>query len=177
MSDQPSLPRHWRLMYDNKWLGAWNLVDPKTGAYLQPIVTIASVTDEEVTGEGGKKTMCRILRFVGKKTPMILTRRQGKSLASVHGEDPNLWKGKQITLWAEQRNVRGEDCRVLAIKGKSARGENLKRQLTRPEPIETFDADPQEDEQAASATREPGEDVRSSADAALLAAPAAKSCT
>jgi hypothetical protein len=135
--NEPTLPRHWRLLYENKYLGAWNLIDPKNAdRYIEATVTIESVRIEEVIGEGGRKEDCTILRFRGKRTPMILTKRQGKNLERLHGSDPNAWPGKSVTLWAEERKVKGEQCRVLAIRTRSVRSEEMRKKL---EPIETFE--------------------------------------
>ena len=133
---EPALPRHWRKMYENKYLGAWSLLNDQTGQYTTPTVTIESVRIEEVIGEGGRVEHCTLLRFVGKRTPMILSRRQGRNIERLHGPDPNLWRGKKVTLWAEERKVKGEFCRVLAIKTRSVRAEEMKRELA--EPIEAF---------------------------------------
>jgi hypothetical protein len=136
---EPSLPRHWRKLYENKYLGCWSLLNDKTGQYMTPEVTIESVLVEEVIGEGGRREECTMLRFVGKRTPMILSRRQGKNIERLYGPDPNLWRGKKVTLWAEERKVKGELCRVLAIKTRSVRSEELKRELA---PIESFEEEP-----------------------------------
>lgn len=92
----------------------------------------------------GRKSMCTLLRFRGKRTPMILSKRQGKALEKVAGENPNKWVGVTITLWAETRKVKGEMCRVLSIRSKSSRAEELKEQLAAPAEPEQFDGVPED---------------------------------
>lgn len=96
------LTQHWRLNFDNKYLGAWNLWVASKKCYTTTTVTIDRSPIEQVTMQGGRKTSERLLYFVGKRTPMILTRKMGKALERMYGPVPADWIGKAITLYVEQ---------------------------------------------------------------------------
>jgi hypothetical protein len=143
MNDIP-LPHHWRKMFDSKYLGEWNLYDDVKKKHIIVELTIESVAIQEVIGEGGKKTMCPILRFVGKRTPMILSVPNGRILRAQIGDDPHSWKGKKFKLGTEQKKVKGIMCHVLRVVAPSARGEDLKEMMApAPEP-ENFDGVPED---------------------------------
>ena len=139
------LTRHWRSLFDNKYLGAWNLY--VNGQYRTAKVTISDVREEEVTMQGGRKSMALLVYFVGKNTPMILTKTMGKVLQSMHGPVPKGWEGKSITLYVE-RGFKTRDglADVLRIRNDRA-GQGLKDQLRGapddgpPEPPEQFGDD------------------------------------
>lgn len=113
------LNSHWRSAYENKYLGAWNLW--KDGQYKTATVTIERITEEVIVGEKGRKSPATLLHFKGKRTPMILTRKQGKVLDSMFGPVKAGWVGKEITLWVEQRvRVQEGVADVLRIKNNKA---------------------------------------------------------
>ncbi len=142
---------HWRSLYLNRFLGSWNLF--VNGRFVTARVEIERIVREQVTMEGGRKSEETLLYFRGKRTPMILTRKQGKVLAGMYGPTMQSWIGKPITLYVEQGfKTREGLADVLRIKNDKA-GDALKRQLAgddeRPaEPPETFAEEP----------REPGEE-------------------
>lgn len=126
------LMKHWRKMYENKYLGAWNLYNDQSGKYGEAGVTIARVQWEVITGEKGRKDQSLVLYFAGKKTPMILSKRNGKTLESMHGADPAGWVGKRITLYVRDEKVKGQAAKVLTVRGAS-RAEELREELAAPE--------------------------------------------
>ena len=138
------LTSHWRSLYDNKYLGAWNLF--RDGRYTTTTVTIESATFEEVVMQGGRKNRTLLLRFKGKRTPLIVTKTMGKVLQSMFGPTPEGWQGKPITLYVEQGfKTREGAADVLRIRNDKA-SQSLKDQLHEadPEPPEEFgDAAPE----------------------------------
>ena len=143
MADE--LTQHWRLAFDNKFLGAWNLW--KGDRYLTATVTIERVAHETVTMQGGRKEPGTLIYFKGKRVPMILTKTMGKVLQSMHGPVPKGWEGKSITLYVE-RGFKTRDglADVLRIRNDRA-GQGLKDKLRGapddgpPEPPEQFGDD------------------------------------
>lgn len=131
MSD---LTAHWRALYDNKYMGAWNLWITKANRYGTVTVVIESARYEEVIMQGGRKNKALLLRFRGKRTPLIITKTMGKALERMHGPTPQAWIGKEITIWVEQGfKTKDGPADVLRIKNTRA-GDGLKSQLRGEEP-------------------------------------------
>lgn len=132
-----ALTSHWRQLFDNKYLGAWNLW--KGDGYTTTTVTIDRLSSELVTMQGGRKERALLAYFVGKKTPLIITKKMGKALARMHGPIPEGWRGKSITLYVEVGFKTADGpADVLRIKNAKA-GQDLKDQLRdEPEPAEQF---------------------------------------
>lgn len=143
------LPKHWRQSFDGNYLGEWNLYDGDKGRHKIVSLKIEKVTNEEVVSVGGKRDKALVLRFVGKRLPMIVTVTNGKILASQFGTlDPSRWVGREFKLGTEQKKVKGVMAHVLRVVAPSSRSEELKEELApSPEP-DTFD----------DAERQPGDD-------------------
>lgn len=131
-----------RTMYDNLFIGSWTFPEGKDFE-----LVIDRVEAGEVTCEGGRKEHKPLLHFKGKKLPMVLSKRNGKALASHHGANTDKWSGKTVTVFVEQRMAFGEMMPVLSIRGRSSRGAAMRDRLAAP----ATNSD-------APATREPGED-------------------
>lgn len=155
------LTSHWRSLYENKYLGAWNLWNATAKRYTTASVTIESARFESVTMQGGRTSKSLLLRFKGKRTPLIVTKTMGKVLEKMCGKTPAEWIGTEITLYVEQgfktkdgpadvlriRNTRAGDATKAALRGESAEPE--------PQEPERFD----ESEVVGGAQdREPGEE-------------------
>ena len=145
------LNQHWRLAFENKFVGAWNLWDAKKGAYRTATVKIAEIRDERVTMQGGRKENARLIFFEGKSVPMIMSKTMGKALESMFGPVPAKWIGQTITLYVE-RGVRVRDgvADVLRIRNDKA-GAGLKRALR-------GEAEPTEEEAPHAPVEQFGED-------------------
>ena len=146
------LPKHWKKACQGKYLGEWNLYDDAKGKHIVVTVTIddmpRGVKYEEVTSERGKEP-CLVLRFKGKDLPFIVKSINGKILATQFGSlDPSTWAGKSFKLGVEYKKVKRDMAHVLRVMGASARGEELREMLAKPEPEET-----------APTGREPGDDT------------------
>jgi hypothetical protein len=148
------LTAHWRKSYQNKYLGSWDLFGEKAGRYLEATVRIDDVRQEEVIGEGGRKTYPILLYCSGKRplpAPYIVTKTSGKTLEIMFGPSPKAWVGQTITFYVRlDKKVRMGTGAVLVIrntKGSKDMVEELKAR-------ETVD----ESELDQPAEREPGVD-------------------
>jgi hypothetical protein len=83
----------YRLLFERDFIGAWDLQDQDV------VVTIDSVKTEEITGEGGRKERCPVLRMRGKKKALVLNITNARAIASMHGKTVEGWTGKRITLF------------------------------------------------------------------------------
>jgi hypothetical protein len=116
------------------------------------------VTDEEVIGEGGRKSCPLQLHLVSRKgpiaTPMIVSKTNGKTLEIMFGPSPSGWVGQVITLYVKvaKRVAKGTGA-VLTIRNAKG-GEDLKQELARRGPAIAED----EYTDAPAPTREPGEE-------------------
>ena len=138
------LTDHWRRTYENKYLGCWDLWSAKEQRYKTVTAKIARVTDEEVVQEGGRKSRPLVLYLAGSKgpirTPMIVSKVSGKTLEAMFGPKPADWVGKEVTLYANKKRVRGGEAYVLTIR--STRGnDDLRQQLAEPPPPPAFEDD------------------------------------
>lgn len=124
------LTAHWRSLFDNKYLGSWNLY--VNGRYTTTTVTIERASRESVTMQGGRKSLELLIYFKGKKTPLILTKKMGRVIAMMYGPAIESWIGHPITLYVEQGfSTKDGPADVLRIKNTRA-GDGLKRALARP---------------------------------------------
>jgi hypothetical protein len=121
------LVAHWRSLYENRYLGAWNLYT--RGRYVTANVIIERAVQEQTVMEGGRKSLSLLLYFAGKRTPMIVTKKMGKVIAAMYGPSPAEWIGKPITLYVEQGfPTRDGPSDVLRVRNDKA-GASLTKQL------------------------------------------------
>jgi hypothetical protein len=97
---------HYRSMFDNDYIGAWDLQGRDV------VVTIAKVEARQLVGEGGRKARKPVLHFRGKKKTLAIGKTNAKVIARMYGPDTANWIGKQITLFPSQTEAGGEtvDC-------------------------------------------------------------------
>lgn len=74
-------------------------------------LTIASVQTKEF--EKGNKL---VIKFVGAKKALIGNRTNSKRIALMYGNNTDLWVGKQITLYAEMVEFKGESTWGVRVK-------------------------------------------------------------
>lgn len=117
-----ALTGHWRQLYENKYLGAWDLFIG--GRYREVTVTIVDVRQERVVREGGQADPVFLLYLRGQKrdlpAPMIVSKTTGKTLQAMYGEIPAAWKGKSITLYAKQKRTKEGQAYVLTVRNSRA---------------------------------------------------------
>jgi len=124
------LTQHWRSLYTNAYLGAWNLY--VQGRYMTVTVTIERAVQEQTVMEGGRKSLALLVYFAGKRTPLIVTKKMGKVIASMHGPRPMDWIGREITLYVEQGFLTRDGLAdVLRVRNDKA-GAGMRRALQRP---------------------------------------------
>jgi hypothetical protein len=119
------LNAHWRALYANNFVGHWDFFNPKTGRYQEVTARIDRVTDDEVTGEGGRKTKPLQLWLSGRKgpigRPLILSKTNGTTLQLMFGPQPKDWIGKEIVLYVRKsKRVRAGTGDVVTIRNTRA---------------------------------------------------------
>ncbi len=146
-----ALTTHWRKLYENKYLGAWDLW--QGNRYLEITATIDRVTQEEVIGEKGRKSYPILMYLSGRKgpikMPMILSKTSGKTLQAMFGEVPANWVGKQITLCVVDKNTKEGAAKVLTIRNTGRRTrlmDRLNEEPRAPIEAENFDEPKADDE-------------------------------
>lgn len=85
--------KHVDLLFPSKYLRGADLMGRDV------VVTIASVTVDEVVRAGGGKEKKPHLRFEGKEKSLILNRTNAKVVAALYGKFTDAWVGKRITLF------------------------------------------------------------------------------
>lgn len=145
---------HWRALYSNTFIGHWDFFNPKTGRYQEVTARIDRITDDEVTGEGGRKSKPIQLWLSGRKgpiaRPLILSKTNGTTLQLMFGPQPKDWLGKEIVLYIRKskrvQKGTGDVVTVRNTRASSQLREELEERLA-PIPDEDF-TDPTEDPNA-----------------------------
>lgn len=88
---------HWRSMFDNKYLGNWDLPRDR-----DVVVEIESVSAGELTAVGGRKDKKPIVKFAGKEKGLALNKTNAKIIAAMYGDHTREWKGKLVALYVTQ---------------------------------------------------------------------------
>jgi len=83
----------YRLLFERDFIAAVDLQDQDV------TVTIESIKVEEITGEGGRKDRCPVLRMRGKKKALVLNVTNARKIAAMYGNHVEGWAGKKITLY------------------------------------------------------------------------------
>jgi hypothetical protein len=128
------LNSHWRNLYDNHFLGSWNLWDKTKSRYVEVRAKITRITDDEVVGEGGRRSKPLQAHLVGAKgpvkVPFILSKKSCTTLQLMTGSPmPKDWVGLEITIYVRRdTRVRAGTGDVLTIRNTKA-GADLKGEL------------------------------------------------
>lgn len=88
---------HWKKHFNYDYIGVYSLVEGQ-----DLILTIQSISNEDVTGANGKKEKCCVVKFSDHKKDMILNRTNAKTIEAIY-KTPYVeeWKGKKIQLFRE----------------------------------------------------------------------------
>lgn len=104
---------HWKQYMNPDYLGAYAL---KPGEDL--IATIDYVSNEEVTGQDGKKEMCFVAHFIERGLkPMVLNVTNSKTITKLF-QTPYVeqWHGRKIQLYSEKVKAFGEIWDALRVR-------------------------------------------------------------
>ena len=108
---EKSLNRHWKNFVDKDYLGSHNLEEGE-----EMLLTINKFVGEETvkTADGDKKKM--VLYFTENIQKMILNSTNATTIASLYGNQPDKWIGKQIQVHAAKVKAFGKTQDALRIK-------------------------------------------------------------
>ena len=103
---------HWKQLVNPDYLGAYSLQPNEVR-----VLTIASVTNEKVKGQGGKSQSCMVVKWQEKEKPMILNRTNAKTISKIAGT-PYIeqWNDLKVMIYAEPVEAFGEIVEALRIK-------------------------------------------------------------
>ena len=102
----------YRSLYDSDFLHHYDLAKDEV------TVEIESVTGETLTGQGGRKSKCPLVKFKGATKTLVLNKTNGKAIATLYGNDTAAWPGNKVVLYKATTSLGGEtvDCvRVKAV--------------------------------------------------------------
>ncbi len=104
---------HWKRMFpDEKYLGAWDLEESKSGV----VVVIERMGVEELKSQRGTDHK-PVAYFKGKKKGMVLNKTNCKTIAALYGTDTKDWIGKPIKIFATTCSAAGgEIVECLRVK-------------------------------------------------------------
>jgi len=106
----------YRTMFEGRYLGAWNLVDPD-GNQREVTITIDHVEAQQIVGEGGKTNKKPVITFQGGKwLPMVCGKTVARTIAGMYGNDTRHWVGKRITLYATTTQVGGQEKDCIRVR-------------------------------------------------------------
>lgn len=96
---------HWKALTNPNYLGVYSFSDNK-----DIVGTIKTVSNEVVTGPGGRKEECTICHFVENIKPMILNKTNMKAIQKIAGspyvED---WQGTRIAVYPDPSIMFGRE--------------------------------------------------------------------
>ena len=104
------MPTHWKSMTDRDYIFAFDL----NGKDMT--VTIARVTQGELTNAGGKKTKKPVVYFERAQKGLALNATNAKTIATLYGNYVESWTGKQVTLYPSTTSMGGETVECVRIR-------------------------------------------------------------
>jgi len=103
---------HWRRFHNPDYIGAYAFQPGE-----RKILTIQKAGLEAVTGQGGKKEDCLVVRFKEDEKPLIVNVTNSKAIEKVSGsgyiED---WAGTAIELYTTEVQAFGESVEAVRVK-------------------------------------------------------------
>jgi len=106
-----SLEDHYKLLFPSEYIGAHDLRGKDV------TLTISGIRVEELKMEGGKSSTKPVVTFEVAKKRLVLNKTNAKTIASLHGPDTSLWKGKQITLYPTTTKMGPKTVDCIRIRG------------------------------------------------------------
>jgi hypothetical protein len=107
---------HWRLFHSPDYIGAYAFQPGE-----EKILTIKSVSEEDVIGSNGRKEPCMVVKFAEKDVkPLICNVTNAKTIEKVVGsgyiED---WAGTKIQLYVTEVSAFGDTVEAVRIRPKA----------------------------------------------------------
>lgn len=137
---------HYRAMFDNEYLGAWDIPTGRNVA-----VTIERVEARELTSQRGKDHK-PVVFFRGKQKGMVMNKTNCKAIAGMYGTDTTQWVGKPIAIYSTTTSAGGETVECLRVRPTPPQVRPARK--AEPEPDLAVD----HDGNLTVASREPGEE-------------------
>lgn len=104
--------RHWKNFIDKNYLGSHNL---ETGEEM--LLTIKKFEGEEdVQSSDGSKSKKPVLYFLEDVPKMIMNITNGNTIASLYGNHPDAWAGKQIQVYSVSGKWFGKTQEALRVR-------------------------------------------------------------
>ena len=127
--------RHWKEYTNPDFIGAYSFLTEENGQVkaTPQTHTITNVTQEEVTGDGGKKDRKVLVSLSGTKKRMIVNAGNSKRMIQFFDElcmFPKNWIGKSITINAVKILERGQMEWRMQITGKGETAPAAKPDMT-----------------------------------------------
>lgn len=102
---------HYKRFFDNDYIGSFDL-GPGDHA-----VVIERVEQGELQIPGtSAKERKPLVRFVGKKKPMVLNATNAKTIAAIYGTNTDEWVGKPIAIYATKTTFAGEEVDCIRVR-------------------------------------------------------------
>lgn len=129
---------HWRSMFDNKYLGSWDLPEGRDC----PLV-IERVEAGTLTSMGGRSDKKPIVFFDGKSKGMALNKTNAKAIAGMYGNDTRKWAGKPIAIYVTQTQSPDGVVPCIRVRPTPPKKKAANGGATQPEPMP--EAEPQQE--------------------------------
>jgi hypothetical protein len=99
----------YRTMFDRDYIGAWDLAGKDV------TLTIAKVEGKILTSQRGKN-LKPVLHFEKTEKGMVCNKTNGKTIATMYGNDTESWVGKKITIYASTTSAGGETVECIRVR-------------------------------------------------------------
>jgi hypothetical protein len=97
---------HWRTMLDKDYLGAWDLVDPRTNQARDFTLTISRVESKLLRTQSKPNGQRKVtIWFDGAKKGFVANSTNCTTIEGMYGGDVDGWTGKRITLYPTTTSV------------------------------------------------------------------------
>lgn len=103
---------HWRKMFDNRFLGSWDLEGVESAK-----MEISEIKIEDVQSTSGKTEKKPVVYFSNVKSGkgMVMNRTNARAIAKMYGNDTSKWVGKKITVAVRDVSAFGQTTEALRV--------------------------------------------------------------
>jgi F0F1-type ATP synthase alpha subunit len=103
---------HFRKMFDEKYIGAWDLEETP-----EVTVTIKEVKREELKANAGAEVAHKpVIYFEKTEKGMVCNKTNANVIAAAYGSDVSKWKGRKVTIYVEQVRAFGALHNALRLR-------------------------------------------------------------